>query len=104
LFKVRAEEKGGAKVITYHTIVEQIEKLAYEAGQSSNEQFVREQLTAIRALCDVALVDKNIQATKSQAMMRPTNFVSATQGSQPLLNSSKKLEEDDANGESIFDF
>ncbi|MEK4630000.1 MAG: YwdI family protein [Solibacillus sp.] len=96
-------------MITYNTIVEQIEKLAIEASKSTNEQYVREQLTAIRALCDVVLVQKNTQATKSQVITGAMNVVNsnsviASTFAQPLLNSSQKLDEDDANGESLFDF
>lgn len=45
-------------MITYETIVKQIEKLTTEAAHAATEQQAREKLTAIRALCDVVLDEK----------------------------------------------
>ena len=92
-------------MITYETVIQQIEKLAAEAIVVATEQQAREKLAAIRALCDVVLDDKFV-SPKSQ--ISPTNFVSTSIPTpvytQPVANLAQKLEEEDANGESIFDF
>ncbi len=95
-------------MITYETIVAQIAKLAVQANDTKNEQHVREQLTAIRALCDVVLNDDAVQSNQSHTSHTESNFVNQSIPSpifrQPVIPSSQKLEEDDANGDSIFDF
>lgn len=86
-------------MITYETIIKQIEKLTAEATHATTEQLAREKLTAIRALCDVVLDETKLPAT---------NLVSTTVSSpvytQPVAIPSQKLEEEDANGDSLFDF
>lgn len=95
-------------MITYEKIVAQIAKLAIQANDTKNEQHVREQLTAIRALCDVVLNDDSVQSNQSRTLNTESNFVNQSIPSpvftQPVMPSSQKLEEADANGDSIFDF
>ena len=80
-----------------------LEKSTAEATPATTEQLAREKLTAIRALCDIVL-DEKINSTKLPA----TNLVSTTVSSpvytQPVAIPSQKLEEEDANGDSLFDF
>ena len=90
-------------MITYETIIRQIEKLTAEATHATTEQLAREKLTAIRALCDVVLDEK-----ANSTMLPATNLGSTTISSpvytQPVAIPAQKLEEEDANGESLFDF
>ena len=90
-------------MITYETIIKQIEKLTAEATHATTEQLAREKLTAIRALCDVVL-DEKINSTKLSA----TNLISTATSSpvytQPVAIPAQKLEEEDANGDSLFEF
>ena len=96
-------------MITYQSIAQQIEKHAQIAKQSHLDQPAREQLIAIKALCDLAL-----QQEIGQPIMKEPIKVNAI-SEQPMLVqravpqqmqsfSSQKLQEDDANGDSIFDF
>ena len=88
-------------MISYETIVKQIEKHAIQAKQTRDEQQIREQLSAIRALCNVVLDEgKPLVAAPSVHNIQTTSMMI----SQPLVTSSQKLEEEDANGESLFDF
>lgn len=90
-------------MISYETLLSEIEKHVTSAKNTSHEQQVREQLIAIRALCDVALANR-IDIQENQKVFKH-------QVSQPVVMenrnsslSSSKLQENDANGDSIFDF
>lgn len=65
-----------------------------QAAQAGDEQATREALSAIRALCDVAL-----NAKPTAKPVAPTQQVSIV----PTIQATR-VEEDDANGDSIFDF
>ncbi|NLY80628.1 MAG: YwdI family protein [Lysinibacillus sp.] len=81
-------------MISYERLFNEIERYTTMAKSAKDEQQLREIFSAIRALCDVALNAKHQPAQ--------------TQNIQQLASShhlpSAKLEEDDANGDSIFDF
>ncbi|TQR21109.1 YwdI family protein [Psychrobacillus vulpis] len=81
-------------MISYNQIVIQIEKQLHKAKLETNEQTTREAFAAIRALCEVAL-DSSTPVTPSSSFVQ-TNQVMSTQ--------STAVKEDDANGESLFDF
>lgn len=81
-------------MISYEAIVAQIEKHLVQAKQQSAEAGLREQLAAIQALCEVAL-------QTGKPMTQPVQTIAA---SPSLVTSATKLEERDANGESLFDF
>lgn len=89
-------------VITYETIIRQIEKLTAEATQATTEQLAREKLTAIRALCDVVLEEKT-NSIQLPATKLSTSVISPVH-TQPVAIPAQKLEEEDANGDSLFDF
>lgn len=75
----------------------QIEKLLKQAQQSPTEANLREQLTAIRALCDVIL-------HTTETMPSPIVKVQYHNDNQLVTPTSEKISELDANGDSIFDF
>lgn len=83
-------------MITYETIIMQMEQALAQAKQAKNEQQMREQLTAVKALCDVVLRDAS---TGVAPMIQP---VSSTP--QVPSISTVKIQETGANGDSIFDF
>ena len=95
-------------MISYEAIVQQIAKLTAQANETQNEQQIREQLSAIRALCDVVLSDKTSNTKVSPVVPSEANIVHRSSPTpvftQPIVTPSQKLEEDDANGDSIFDF
>ncbi|QCR31373.1 YwdI family protein [Lysinibacillus sp. SGAir0095] len=105
-------------MISYQALLLEIEQLVAGTKNSTDEQYIREQLSAIRALCNVGLSNGNqnsttkVQAYTSALITQPLqSFQSnpiSTQSPNIVQNSNTlnggKLKEDDANGESIFDF
>lgn len=88
-------------MIPYETLLNEIEKQLTIAKQQSNEQQLREQLVAIRALCDVGLSTE--QNDKRVTVLKNTKSIEE----KPIIYknvSSSPLKEEDANGTSIFDF
>ena len=90
-------------MITYEKIVQQIEKLTTEAAHAKTEQQAREKLAAIRALCDVIL-DEKVISPKPASLNTMTTSIASPAYTQPVALPAQKLEEDDANGDSLFDF
>lgn len=94
-------------MISYNAILKQIEKHIGAAQQVGTEQLLREQLSAVRALCDVVLTDEQVAVQpvtglRMNQISEQPKLVSVSQPVQPM--SAQKLQENDANGESIFDF
>lgn len=83
-------------MISNRQILLQIEKQLQEAKSATGEQPIRESLAAIKALCEVALT---VPQTES-----PTVFQTASVKAATITAPSVPLKEDDANGESLFDF
>lgn len=96
-------------MISYEVIVAEIAKHVTKAQSATTDQHIREELSAIRALCDVALHSEGSKppSTKSIPNMM-ANVVSPlpqqTSVQAPQSLTANKLQEDDANGDSIFDF
>lgn len=88
-------------MITQQTILRQMETLVAEARQANSEQQAREKFAAIKALCDVVLAEQSV--SKPQ-VLAPTISNQAPVFSQPVAIPAQKLHEDDANGDSLFDF
>ena len=84
-------------MISYELIVQQIEKHVAQAKQLSSEAALREQLAAIQTLCELVLQAGEKQPLSASATMQMRATI-------PVMTSSAKLEESDANGESLFDF
>ncbi|MCH7320507.1 YwdI family protein [Solibacillus sp. MA9] len=89
-------------MITQQTILMQIEKLTIEARQATSEQQVREKFAAIKAICDVVLAENRTE--KQQSVSVTPNAMPVPAFTQPVAIPSQKLQEDDANGDSLFDF
>lgn len=81
-------------MISSEQILMQIEKQLHKAKMETNEQSTREALVAIRALCDVVL--------DSSATLPPV--LSTVPTAPKVSTQSSVLKEDNANGESLFDF
>ena len=82
-------------MIPLSRIVAEIEKQAANAKLRGDETGIRESLVAIRSLCNVALEES------SNHLKQPLRIVEPQ--SQPI-QSSEPLNEDGANGDSLFDF
>ena len=96
-------------MISYDVLLQQLEHHARQAKQASTEQQMREQLTAVKALCDVMLSETPQKPTQSSVRQPLPKMLTAErpsmqQTAMPTMVTPPKLEEDDANGDSIFDF
>lgn len=88
-------------MISSNTLLSSIDALVQEAKKSNNEQHLREQLAAIRALCDVVLQSEMQSPGRTQDVHVQEQ---STLHRNPVSGTSDKLQEQDANGDSIFDF
>lgn len=80
-------------MIPLSRIMAEIEKQASAARlHSSDESNIRESLVAIRALCNVALEERSSRPQPVHVLETQT------------IRTSEPLKEDDANGDSLFDF
>ena len=87
-------------MISYEAIIAQIEQALQQAKGAQSEQQMREQLTAVKALCEVVLGHQATYTTEQFVQQKqPVQSFSVQQA-----NASSKLQELDANGDSIFDF
>lgn len=92
-------------MISYDQLLDEMERRIQAARSERDEQMKRAQLTAIQALCNAALAQSS---SSSMTVERPAATFVSTPGppqttvAPPL--SSERLEEDGANGASIFDF
>lgn len=95
-------------MISYQAVLEELAKHIVQAQSAESEAQIREELSAIRALCDVGLhneMQKSSQPSIIPKMMNTPNPPQKQTSSQIVRNlTTNKLEEDDANGDSIFDF
>lgn len=86
-------------MITYETVIAQMEQLIGQAKQAPNEQQMREQLTAVRALCNIVLSQAMPVVASPMPIQGPN-----VQSTMPATSTQTKWQESDANGDSIFDF
>lgn len=80
-------------MISHQSVLLEIERQMSAAKQGQSEADIKASLTAIQALCNVALNNPIEPQRLSQAQVVTPQTIA-----QP------KLEEDDANGDSLFDF
>lgn len=85
-------------MIRNEQIISIIEKHLEQAKTASTNGAMREQLVAIKALCDVLLMNDMEPSTYKQVQHAQAI------PSQAVSSESKLHEEDGANGNSIFDF
>lgn len=86
-------------MISTERVIEEMQRQLNYA-KTADDQAVREALTAIRALCQVVLVSNE---KKDEPIITPRTMAISH---KPQISSleSRPLEEEDANGGSIFDF
>ncbi|MFF2443360.1 YwdI family protein [Priestia megaterium] len=92
-------------------LLDKISAEVQKAKHHSNSANVRDQLVAIKALCELAL-DQNeeVPVSKPVSVSKPVVMSSPEIMQQQIIQSSKpnfegtKLKSDDANGDSLFDF
>ena len=94
-------------MIRNEQILSAIEKHLVKAKTAKTNSEMREQLVAMKALCDVLLMDdvetpskNNVQHVHNVQNVQPIQSMP----SQPVSTINKLHEDDGANGDSIFDF
>ena len=80
-------------MIPLERVVAEMERQLLTAKTAGDEQSVREALSAIRSLCEVALSSESNPVPLKLNVQQP-----------PSVIRHEKLQEEDANGDSIFDF
>ena len=92
-------------MISYEEIIAQIEQAVQQAKHAQSEQQMREQLTAVKALCEVVLGQQASHITGKLVQQRQeVQSVTVQSSVIQQANTSSKIQEPDANGDSIFDF
>ena len=97
-------------MIRNEQILSAIEKHLVKAKTAKTNSEMREQLVAMKALCDVLLMnDAEISSTSYVQHTQNVQHVQTIQPiqsmpSQPVSPTNKLQEDDGANGDSIFDF
>lgn len=87
-------------MISYERIVAEMERQLSVAKQARDESAIREALSAIRSLCEVTLSSE--VKTDQRVVPKMLSVQGETQSLSPLEGT--LLEEEDANGGSLFDF
>lgn len=94
--------------MNYEAILNEIEQQLKSARTTSETADIRARLTAIQALCNAALGGASCPASSAALTVQPSTATFVTSESNPLpvtaVAPSVRLEEDDANGDSLFDF
>jgi len=85
-------------VIPLSRVVTEIEKYVTGAKGKGDDQSIRESLLAIRALCDVVISEQpDMYPPIPSQVAQPTCAV-------PTISVGKRMKEEEANGDSLFDF
>ena len=88
-------------MIPLSRVLAEIDKHAAAAKLRGDDQSIRDSLLAIRALCDVALSEQ-VEFRPVAAPIRveqPSSTIPSVS-----VSSGQRMKEDDANGDSLFDF
>ncbi|HSJ37444.1 MAG TPA: YwdI family protein [Planococcus sp. (in: firmicutes)] len=88
--------------VGHERVITEIEKHARQA-RTGNAAKMRESVAAIRALCDLLLEEEQQPSSPSPAPAPRAIPLSASPAPQPVLTE-KKLVEEGANGDSLFEF
>lgn len=88
-------------MIPYDRIISEMERQLSVARRSSDEHTMREALSAIRSLCEVALGG---ESGRREEKVVPKMLTTASAVMSITSLEGKPLEEEDANGGSLFDF
>lgn len=93
-------------MISYDRLLAEMDRQLTTARHTSDERAMREALSAVRALCDVALNQTPTSATPEKIIPKMLNTpeVQSLSSFEGKPFEGKPLEESDANGGSLFDF
>ena len=85
-------------MIPLSRVVAEIEKQVSAARLRGEESAIRESLVAIRALCNVAL-EEQVETRQTEPAR-----IAQTAPAMTAVSTGERIKEDDANGDSLFDF
>lgn len=88
-------------MISYDRIISEMERQLSVAKRTNDERAMREALSAVRSLCEVALGENS--STRPEEPIVPKMLIAPDVQSISSLEG-KPLVEEDANGGSLFDF
>ncbi|WP_342508362.1 YwdI family protein [Sporosarcina sp. FSL K6-2383] len=88
-------------MISYDRIISEMERQLSVAKRTNDERAMREALAAVRSLCEVAL--NGDSSVRQEEKIAPKMLIAPDVQSISSLEG-KPLEEEDANGGSLFDF
>lgn len=94
-------------MISYQQVATQIQTYSQRLQVATTDAERRECFAAIRALCDIGLATGSVPVqtpTQSQSIGMPQSAPPVQQASPSVPLTGKRFEEDDANGDSLFDF
>jgi len=97
--EVHKKKRGCKTLISYNQVFNEMERQLQAARRTADKSEIREALSAIRSLCEVALGEGLMKEEKTFPKLLTSTEVQAL---SPLEG--KPLQEKDANGGSIFDF
>ncbi|WP_010677266.1 YwdI family protein [Bacillus timonensis] len=95
--------------ISLNKILDKMQQELQSAKSEGSEQKIRERLMAIRTLCDLVLDEapvevKRVASVPVQPFPQSVQPIPKMQQQPTTIQNTTKLEEDDANGDSLFDF
>ncbi len=88
--------------VSIDRLLKKIEEELHKAKQADNTAKLRENVHSIKVLCELILEEK--QPDISNNFARPTEVYPSVQSVLTPSIKGKKVEEDEANGDSLFDF
>lgn len=93
-------------MISYEQLLKEMKRQVDVAQATNDERVVREAVTAVKALCEVMLGDRQTtqQPVQSQRQVVQRTPVTANEVQSIPSTTSKPLVEEDANGDSLFEF
>jgi hypothetical protein len=89
--------------ISVQKLLAKIEEELKRAKLNDNEKSLREKVYSIKIMCELILDEKD-QENTSVAIKSPVAVQQSHATSFSLMNQPKKLNDDDANGDSLLDF
>ncbi|WP_153730315.1 YwdI family protein [Sporosarcina obsidiansis] len=92
-------------MISSEQLLVEIEQQVRLARHAANEQTRREAVSAVRALCNVMLSNSATETGKLTFQHKPNNLPQHASIGKPVTSLQEQpMREEDANGESLFDF
>jgi hypothetical protein len=92
-------------MIPLSRVVTEIEKHVSNAKSRGDDQSIRESLLAIRALCDVVLSDQpDVKPSSMPIQIAQTSQIVSPPQALQTISAGERMKENDANGDSLFDF